>query len=419
VRRSAESEAATAITLRGLVGSRLVVWAGGLAALALFGRSLGALNMFDPAHVTEPFRSGTVNALFAPAARWDSAWYLEIARLGYFTRISSAFFPLYPLLIHLVTAVFGSSDATTLVVALLISLAAMVAALYLLYLLTRLDFDDSVARTTVLLLAFFPTAFFLSAVYTESLFIALSLGAVYAARSERWLWAGVLGGLAAGTRSNGALILVPLVLLYLYGPRPLPPDRVRASWWRPRYRLASSASWLGLVPLGLAAYMVYLWISHGAPLAPFQTEVVWARSFAGPFGGVVPLLVGLPHDISALVTGTARPVGVGDPLSWHAYNLIDVGFLAFAGGGLALAWRRVPFAYFAYAVLFLAQVLSEPQAGEPLSSFGRYLLPLFPLFMAYGAVLARRPVLRRGVLTGSAVGLAVLTGMFTAWAWVA
>ena len=58
-------------------------------------------------------------------------------------------------------------------------------------------------------------SFFFSAVYTESLFLALSAGCFYLARRERWVWAGVLGGLAAATRSIGVLLVVPLAVLYL------------------------------------------------------------------------------------------------------------------------------------------------------------------------------------------------------------
>ena len=100
----------------------------------------------------------------------------------------------------------------------LISMIATGVALHLLYRLARLDLAPAQARATVMLVALFPAALFLSAVYTEALFLMLSVGAIYAARTERWAWAGILGGLAAGTRSGGILLLVALAWLYLYGP---------------------------------------------------------------------------------------------------------------------------------------------------------------------------------------------------------
>ena len=101
----------------------------------------------------------------------------------------------------------------------IVSLVAFFVALFLLYRLAELDFGSEVAAATVALIAFCPFAFFFSAIYTESLFLALVVGSIYAARRERWLVAGVVGAFASATRNTGVLVAVPIVLLYLYGPR--------------------------------------------------------------------------------------------------------------------------------------------------------------------------------------------------------
>src|SRR4029453_15684684 len=121
------------------------------------------------------------------------------------------------------------------------------------------ELGDADARLTVALVALFPTAYAFSAVYTESLFLALSAGALYAGRLGRWRWAGVLAALASATRSTGVLLVVPLALLYLYGPRadrPGPPG-VR-SRLRPRHAVGRDAAWLALAPIGLVGYLGYL-----------------------------------------------------------------------------------------------------------------------------------------------------------------
>jgi len=87
---------------------------------------------------------------------------------------------------------------------------------------------ESLADNTVTLIAFCPTAFFFSAVYTEGLYLLLSVGCILLARRGRWLWAGVLGGLAAASRNSGVVLLVPFLLLFLYGPRRICPSRRRA-----------------------------------------------------------------------------------------------------------------------------------------------------------------------------------------------
>jgi Mannosyltransferase (PIG-V) len=410
-----DAEAATAVTMRALLGSRLIVWGAGLFALALFGRNLQVIAAMDANHLTEPFSSAAANFAFAPAARWDSVWYLAIAHGGYFSRPSSAYFPLYPFLIHTSTVLFRSA----LLAGTVISVVSMTVALYVLYLLSRLDLGEAQARATVMLVAFFPMAFFLSAVYTEALYLLLSVGAIYAARLDRWAWAGVLGALASATRPSGFLILLPLAWLYLYGPRDAAPLEQCPARWRPRYAVSRSVIWLALVPVGILAYLGYLWAAHHAPLAPFQVELEWGRKFAGPFGAVVKALVGVPGDLHRELTHSTVSVGAGDPISWTTHNFIDLGFLAFAAAGLALSWRRVPRAYFAYAVVLLVEALSYPIAAEPLESFPRYVLAMFPLFMGWGAWLGPRPRLNRSVICVSALLLAAFSGLWAFWAWVA
>ena len=427
--RSVEQAVARKVTLRAVIASRVIVWVGALGALALFGQPAAA--QLDTNHLTRPFSAGWANFVFAPAARWDSTWYLQIAHSGYFSRGASAFFPLYPLLVHLGAAL----SASPLLVGLLISIASFAAGLYLLYLLARLDLGDDAARTTVYLLAFFPTALFFSAVYTESLFLVLSVGAFYAARRERWIVASVLGGLAAASRSNGVLIVLPLAFLYFYGPCRVPPGWVGALRSRLQSGFSLSVSRVGssvargsssrsglcllLVPAGLIGFLAYLGITQGTPSAPFQAQYFWGREFAGPFGAVWHLIVALPLDIQRIVTGHAASVDRFDPISWATHDLIDLGFLLFSAAGLAWAWRRVPIAYSLYALVMLAETLSYPAPNEPLESFPRYMLVIFPLFMGWGAKLADKPLARRATLVAFSGLLLGFSGLWGYWSWIA
>jgi hypothetical protein len=414
--RSRAGDPAATLVLRALLASRLVVWAAGLVALAAFGRNGPTVAALDMNGATAPFSSAAANFMFAPAARWDSVWYLVIAHTGYYSFRSSGMFPLYPLLIRYGSMVFGSE----LIVGVGISLVSAAAAFYLMYRLVTLDFGERVARTTVLLLAFFPASLFFSAVYTESLFLLLSVGAIYAARLDRWAWAGLLAGFASAAKSVGVLLAVPLVVMYLFGPRAVSSDFTARSWWRPRYRVTPKIAWLALAPAGLIAFLMYLGIAHGQPFATFKAqEVSWGHYFAGPFGALVHVAASLPHDVYSVLTGSGRMVGTGDPISWNAHELIDLGFLTLALAGLLIAWRRLPFAYFVYALALLAQPLSMPSQLEPLESFSRYVMIVFPLFVAWAAALERRPVLTRAVIGISTALLAVFSGLWAMWLWVA
>jgi hypothetical protein len=410
------TDLASSPTLRAIGVSRLIVWTAGLIALAAFGHNGHVVSALDPNGASSPFHSAAANFVLAPAARWDSVWYLQIAHAGYFSPQSSAMFPLYPILIHLGTMLLRSE----LIVGLMISIASMTAALTLLYRLVALDFDERIARTTVWLITLFPVSFFFSTVYTESLFLLLTVGAIYAARLDRWAWAGVLGALASATKSAGVLLLIPLIVMYLLGPRTDGRLVTSSGRWRPRYRVTASVGWLMLVPAGMAAYLAYLGIAHSQPFATLTAQAqFWGHYLAGPFGGLVKAATSLPHDLANILSGTGHPVGPGDPMTWNAHELIDLGFVAFAAVGLIGGKRRIPISYYAYSIALLAQPLSLPTRLEPLQSMPRYILVIFPVFIGWAILIDRRRIGRASLLAVSTALLAMFSGLWAMWAWVA
>src|SRR3954454_22047815 len=154
--------AAGADVWRALAVSRLLVWAAGAGAVALWGLSARA-TIFDPGAVTRPFGPGA-NALVAPLARWDSVWYLAIANDGY-PRDDvrrAAFFPLYPLLVRAVDRVAGDP----ILAGALVSLVCFAVALVLLHRLTALELGPASASPAVWAIALYPGAVFFSAVYS-------------------------------------------------------------------------------------------------------------------------------------------------------------------------------------------------------------------------------------------------------------
>jgi hypothetical protein len=398
------------------LGTRLIVWAAAIATIAIFGENSVARHVLDPSGVTPPIHSGVLNMLLSPAARWDSVWYLQIAAHGYFSPASTNFYPLYPLLVGL-----GARLSDNAIIAgSAISIGATVAALTLLYRLARSDLDRPAARMTVLLVAVFPASLFLSAVYPTSLFLLLTIAAVYAARRERWPLAGLCGGLAAATSSDGILLIVVLGLMYVYGPWGRAPlqDRARA-WWRPRFPIGPKIAWLALVPAGLAAYLGYLLVAHGDPLVPFRAaNQDWGHSFGPPLASIVKAIGRAPVDLRAVLDRTTTPIGPGDPVSWQSRNLIDVGFLGLAVAALVVGWTRVPRVYVIFAIVQLAEVTSFPTGTEPMIGLARYLLPMFALFMGAGAYLAERRTAARIILVASAVLLAVFSGLWAYWSLV-
>ncbi|MBV9310032.1 MAG: glycosyltransferase family 39 protein [Solirubrobacterales bacterium] len=409
------------IVWRALWTSRVVVFASGVLAVLAFGRAPGTQG-FDPGRLTAPF-GYFGNLLAAPFARWDSVWYLAIAQGGYANQPSrTAFFPLYPLLVRGLGTVIRSD----LIAGVLISLVAFGIALVLLHKLVTLELDEERATITVLLVAFSPMSYFFSAVYSEALFLALSVGCVLQARRGRWAWAGVLGAIAASSRNSGVVLLVPVVLLFLYGPRadrpPPPPARTRIARLLPRHPITPALLWSALIPLGLAAYVGWLALTTGDGLAPFHAQEVWFRHFAGPFGGVWNGAVAAWDGLRQLLHGPAPPTyftkAGGDPLAVGGHNLLLFAFLVLGALACVGALRRLPLPYGAYAVASLAMPLSYPVTPQPLASLPRYEVVLFPLFM-WGAYWVKR----RGLEREAPAALAVLLGLFTAefatWRFVA
>ena len=403
---------AVRVGLAAFLGSRAIVWVVGIAAYLLV--PLSGWQHTDPTGLTRHL--GAVGAVLgAPAVRWDSSYYVFTAQHGYEALGQTAFFPFYPMVMRAVATITYSE----VVAGVLVSLVSFAIALVLLHRLADLDFGPDVARRTVWLLALFPASVFFSAVYTEALFLVLSVGAVYASRRGSWAWAGVLGGLAALTRNTGVLIGVAVLLMYLYGPRADKPSttlngvRPLAARLRPRYPLRADALWLLLIPAGLAVFAVYTWIVYGSPFASYDAQAIFHREFLGPFSA---LWYGGRDVVQAIgdLLGIANGEGVGASLRTLALAGTVVGALIAAVGAL----RRLPIAYGAYALAALLPPLSTPWPDHPLWSTPRFIAVLFPLFLWLGLVLRNRRWYLF-VCVVFALGLAYCSARFSAWYWVA
>jgi hypothetical protein len=321
-------------------------------------------------------------------ARWDSDWYLLIAQEGYADAPSStpAFFPLYPGLV----AALGRLLAGHYVLAgVLLSLAACAVAFVLLHRLALERLGVEGARRAVLYLAIFPTALFLGAVYSESLYLALALGSFLLAERGRFLGAGALAGLAMLTRPVGIALLPALAVLA----------------WRSSDRRRALLGVGAALPVA-AIYPVLLELWIGEPFAPLRAqEGIWERalSWAGPLGG-------LWAGIAAL--------GDADPARTLALNVQQLAFTLLFLALAAIAWRRFGAPYGLFALGSLAIPLSFPAERFPLLSMSRFGLVVFPLVLALAALGARKR-LHEAIVAVSSLLLGVAVVQWALWQWVA
>lgn len=310
-------------------------------------------------------------------ARWDSEWYLDIARNGYQFKPADqlqniVFYPVYPILIRVFGWLFGGHFVLA---GWLISLSALAAACVILRKLLDEFHPKISADDALFFLLVFPTAIFFNAVYTESLFLLLSVASMYLARKKQFGSASALGAIAALTRITGGLLFIPLAIEYV----------LSHGGWKKSMR--PEALSLGLIPLASVSFFAYHFLRTGDPLFFFKVESTWGRAFK------------LNADHFLATTSPAL-----------ANLSTDIGFVIL---GLFLTWivfRKIRMSYAAYC---LATILVAVSSGS-LMSIGRYILVLFPFSMALASF---KPWTKQAWTIASILLLALYATLFAHGYW--
>lgn len=322
------------------------------------------------------------NLLLAVWGRWDAVHYLDIATHGYFGT-DMAFFPLYPALI----AILGKLMANHLIAGMVISNAAFFFGLLYFYKLVEHEFDRGVARRAIFYISIFPTAVFFSAVYTESLFFALTVASFYYIREHKWVWAGLIGFFAALTRVEGILLIVPFAM----------------EWWNAYHRgerdLARPMYGASLIPLGLVAYMIYLWVLRGDPLYFSHVQAHWQRHFAAPW-------VSVWQAVHLVFTARAPQTIANKALELTFTTLMITVLLA--------GYKRLRPSF----SIYMALSILVPMSTSSLMSMQRFALVLFPMF-AILALWGERPSVNNAIVALALPLLGLYTVFFANWYWVA
>ncbi len=323
-------------------------------------------------------------------AQYDSAAYIDIAKNGYNREYMNGagnynWFPFYPLLIK-VFSFMGYPLA-----AFLISTICLVFAVYFLYLLLKKEFDSNLAFKTIFYMLVFPTTYFFSAMYNESVFLLLIVFCFYFANKKNWLAVGIAGFCASLTRPQGVFIFIPMLYQYLAQ------KGLFVEWKINRmFRLKQIDSgffYLLLIPLGIICLSSYFYFQFGNPLK-FLEIPLFNRHIALPFSAVF-------YELSRIASLSTPAL---------LYMIFDLGIVLLFSVLTALSFKYLNQKY----SLFLLISYLIPLSSNRLEAESRYFLVLFPAFLLLAMLQKKRRWLQILVSIGIVVSILLLIA-FTLW----
>lgn len=328
---------------------------------------------------------------------FDTYHFFEISKHGYFYPDAppekQAFFPGYPLLLSALARLFTLRDPTNeslLVAGTVVSLVCSLIATVMVYRIARDQFGTPAASLAAVLLMTWPSAVFLGAVYSESLYLALATSAWWCATKGYWWGVGVLCAGASFTRINGLFLIAALLVMMILQ------VRRRGRKFDIRAVLA-----LGFGAAGAGGYLIYLWVQTGDPLAWQHTQYTyWGRETVWPW-------TALTNTVELSLTESESK---SRRFQWAVDMAVAVmGVAATAYLGVRRLWPEFTLALITFSVLL---------SSTYYLSIARSTLTIFPLFVVGGFILARQSLrVSFVVLTASGLWMAFTTVLFTLNRW--
>lgn len=343
-------------------------------------------------YIPEQAPAGFVNPLLSPTypfvekfIKWDAHWYTYAAQQGYDSQ-SIVFFPVIILLLRGAGQLGIHVGLGGFIICNLFAVASFV----MLYLVLRRDFSDKVVQRALYAYAVMPTSFFLNSIYTESIFLTLSLTCIYFTRQKKWWLAGIFAALAALTRNLGIFLM--LFMLYEY----------IAEYWQQRRPAFSLLAFL-LPPLGLLAFMSYNFWRVGSAVAFINGQREWGRKFEYPWvnmwNNIRLVEASFPHVQPGVLLDSFLVAGcLAALLSMSLMRRFDIRISYLIVGWF---WFLIP--------------MFSTTAWFPLYSMSRFILVIFPIYVGIG----RLPDLYfYGYMILNVVLLSLCTIGFTGWYWL-
>ncbi len=287
----------------------------------------GAASNNDQPYLLDPFLNSQV--------AWDSEFYLAIADQGYdaadvraipgdFTwgimrqfchagkdedcySLTYAFFPVYSLLTRAIALPLSltplAQSARTVLAAVIVSLLGALGAMLGLFLMARKQWGDETGVRAAFYLLIFPTGFYLAQVYSEGVFIGLTFGALGLLTIRKWGWAALLASAAAWARPGGAILVLPMVIVWIM-------DRTWQLPWKTAILRGlaalspalSFAIW-AVTPLADRFFKVEELFFHRALFAVDSTRAAWEHAWRLVARGAEPTRFYYGMEFAAILLG--------------------------------------------------------------------------------------------------------------------
>ena len=312
---------------------------------------------------------------------WDTKWYVSIAEDGYstqkypFTKIDNkGFLPVYPILLYIVGngLFFGNIHIAGIVVSNLF----LILSLFFLILLVRSEskLKDVVNEKELFLYTLlFPTSYYLSAIYPESLFLLLSILIFYCVQKEKIFLACLLFSIACLTKTFGIFLCIPIIYFTIT-------KRHTISFTK----LLGYIVTLMVLPI---LYCIHMYVISGDPFAYIHIQQGFFRhTWIEPFTLIITKIITL-----------------------NPYSLWTTSFIVFGLAALVTSYRKIPYTYTLYGICY---ILFTPFTGV-LEGSSRYMASLFILPIALATSVRREDV--RNMIY---ISFAMIQGFSIFW-WVA
>ncbi len=343
--------------------------------------------------------STQIPRLLKPTVQFDGYQYLQIIEDGYgqAKNASPVFFPLFPGLVRAVS----SAGLNVLWAGFLINFVLGYLACLFLALLAKDFFKSKQVGDTDVLLIFlvFPTAYFMTAFYTEALFCTLGFGAFYFARRQNWALACLLLAGITATRLPGLVFGLAVLVEYM---------SLKKFDYK---RFDRSLLWFLLVPLGIAAYAVFLNNRFADPLFFLRAyDYGWGYQKFNP-----NILATVYEQISWLFSriffGNTQPNIGNTGIVMSAVFLFS--WLALAGSVVWAIYKKYPLSF----VVLMAVSAVLFSLNSNLISVNRYILPMFPMYLLLAQYFADKKSALALYIASSAIVMTLLLVLFSAGRW--